>query len=280
MPRTGSRPRGHTINLLRYVSTVAFRWVLAQAYWQVSHVADHQQERVHWLMSRPAPLPLNLAELRVTSQNGEDGVTWEIARRVLGSPLEGTFLEVGANAVQSNCLQLAQRAGWSGTFIDMGERQTDGLRRAFQGRSSVSVKRVRLDSVSLRSLLTSSPRVDLISIDVDGSDLTLVEALPYAPGILIVEVNSSYGLKRYTRAHHPAWDRSRNFGASVDLMDLAAGKLGMTRVYVESTGTNAFYIRNDLMTEFLAHGGAIDYSVIANYYGLGLEHPRPLGRFR
>jgi hypothetical protein len=54
-------------------------------------------------------------EMRVFSQNGEDGVLLEILRRI-GSESQ-RFLEIGARAAEANCVILAVLLGWEGPLL-------------------------------------------------------------------------------------------------------------------------------------------------------------------
>ncbi len=62
-------------------------------------------------------MTLSRFELRVLSQNGEDGVLAEIFRRV-GAPAR-YFVEFGIESGrQGNCVYLADLAEWTGLFIE------------------------------------------------------------------------------------------------------------------------------------------------------------------
>src|SRR5665213_4359700 len=65
----------------------------------------------------PEPsLDLSPYELRVFSQNGEDGVLDEILRRT--GVATRTFVEFGAGpGIEGTCIYLADVCGWSGRFI-------------------------------------------------------------------------------------------------------------------------------------------------------------------
>ena len=86
---------------------------------------------------RRSRLGLTLYELRVFSQNGEDGVIAEILRRC-GSPGR-TFVEFGAgDGVENNCALLADVLGWSGLFMEAGDAEYAALERRYAGSRRVS----------------------------------------------------------------------------------------------------------------------------------------------
>ena len=69
-------------------------------------------------------------ELRVFSQNGEDGVIAEILRRI-GAPSR-YFVEFGVESGrEGNCVYLADIAGWRGLFMEAGEEMFRQLERKY-----------------------------------------------------------------------------------------------------------------------------------------------------
>ena len=67
--------------------------------------------------ARPAAPDLARHELRVFSQNGEDGVIEEILRRI--GTGGGGFVEFGVGSgVEGNCVFLASVLGWRGLFME------------------------------------------------------------------------------------------------------------------------------------------------------------------
>ncbi len=87
---------------------------------------------------------LALFELRVFSQNGEDGVIAEISRRA-GAPGR-FFVEIGAgDRIECNCAALAELAGWQGLFIEASDVETASLQRKYGPSARVSAFFVRED---------------------------------------------------------------------------------------------------------------------------------------
>lgn len=266
-------------NATAYSMRAASRYFHEVLFWDVSRVHDAQMERIHMLLNRRGITPLTLSEMRVYSQNGEDGVLWEIFSRIMGSPYQGKFVEIGANGRQSTALLLARLAGWSGAFFDKGVPQVRSLRRSFTGREDIEIVDCLVTAENFTNVVGSDlSEVDLLCIDVDGADIQLVERISQPPKVLVVEINSTPGLRSYRQNHGRTWDRTAEFGASIDVMDLACSNVGLTRVFVESTGTNAFYVRNEYLELF--RNDQYGYTVVANYYGLSLQHPRMLFRKR
>src|SRR4051812_29946477 len=77
-----------------------------------------------------APWPegpdLTASEMRVYSQNGEDGVIAEVLRRI--GPGSREFVEFGVErGVEGNCVALADLCGWGGLFLEAVEENARGL---------------------------------------------------------------------------------------------------------------------------------------------------------
>jgi hypothetical protein len=93
----------------------------------------------------------------------------------------------------------------------------------------------------------------ILSIDVDGIDYWLLEALDaFAPRILIMEYNSLFGKERKIAVPYDASFSRREkhysdlyFGASLPALAHLAAKKGYSLVGTENTGTNAFFVRTD-----------------------------------
>lgn len=93
---------------------------------------------------------------------------------------------------------------------------------------------------------------DVLSIDIDGNDYWAWEAIAtgYRPRIVIAEYNAAIlADKSLTIAYDPRhrWARTDSFGASLLALTNLARCRGYTLVYRESTGTNAFFVRDDLV---------------------------------
>ena len=200
------------------------------------------------------PNPLLAYGGKVYSQNDEDGITFEILRRI--GLVNGVFAEFGVgNGVENNTLALAA-AGWSGCWIganDLAFETNPGrldklnfhFQKAWVTRSNVvHLLRGGLD-------LIQRPRCDLISMDLDGNDYYFVDELLSSgatPKIFIVEYNARFIPPirfqiDYDDDHK--WIGDDYFGASlasfVDLFQKHRYFLACCNI----TGTNAFFIQDE-----------------------------------
>jgi hypothetical protein len=227
------------------------------------------------------PKPLGLYELRVFSQNGEDGVIEEILRRV-GAP-ERFFVEFGASTgTENNCVVLADVLGWTGLFIEGGGLEYDALERKYRGNRRVATVQALVTPANVAPLFVRHAvpqEPDVLSIDVDGSDYWIWESLTYRPRLLVIEYNSALepGRALVQPRDHPGWDQTDYFGASIEALTQLGVRKGYRLVHTDLTGTNAFFVRDDLAGKFSSPGDVVVHR--ANLYLAGVAHrPDPLRR--
>ena len=93
--------------------------------------------------------------------------------------------------------------------------------------------------------------VDLLSLDVDQNTYYVWESLgEFKPRVVLIEYNASIPPEIDWKVEYSAnrmWDGSQNFGASLKAYERLGSKLGYTLVGCDFTGTNAFFVRNDLV---------------------------------
>jgi hypothetical protein len=210
-------------------------------------------------------------EFRVFSQWGEDGIIQKLIKTVEIS--NNTFIEFGVeNFLESNCRFLMMKDNWSGFVIDGSNKNINQIRQSsFFWKFDIQAKEAFITSANINSLLSESgfdKDLGILSIDIDGVDYWILEAIDhFEPRILILEYNAVFGPERtVTVPNDPSFNRTSKhfsnlyFGASFSaLRDLAASK-GYTLVGTNSSGGNAFFVRNDLMDQELK-----DFAVTAKF---------------
>ena len=93
-------------------------------------------------------------------------------------------------------------------------------------------------------------KLDVFSLDVDGHDYFILQALEFKPRIVIVEYNSAidfnHGAATLPLNKEPDGDCH---GASLAAFEKLLSDYRL--VYCEKTGVNAFFVRKDLTHHFL-----------------------------
>lgn len=162
-----------------------------------------------------------------------------------------TFVEFGFHPGEYNCIALTD---FQGLLID-GDGDTVRLARLALPR------RIRVEHAFLTredtALITGAfERTGVLSIDIDGNDYWMAEALwPLRPGVVSIEYNSTFGLRPITVPYDPAFERHAKHasgwyhGASLTALCKLAARHDYKLAEVSAGGMNAFFVpqaRGDL----------------------------------
>ncbi len=201
---------------------------------------------------------LNACEFKVFSQFGEDGIIQRLIRHVLVA--NKTFIEFGVeNFSESNCRFLMMNDNWRGFVMDGSEAQIARVRKLPDAwKFDLTARAAFVTRENVNELLTSSgfgADLGILSIDVDGNDYWLLDTIATVkPRLLIVEYNALFGSTRNISVPYDAvFDKYRAhysglyFGASLGALSTAAARKGFSLVATESSGVNAFFVRDDLL---------------------------------
>ncbi|MBF0323198.1 MAG: FkbM family methyltransferase, partial [Magnetococcales bacterium] len=188
------------------------------------------------------------------SQNDEDGIIAEIFRRI--GTTNCTFLEFGIdNGLECNTLLLTYK-GWRGVWMDGNEQNIDFVRQKFKpliDSGALRVQRQWITAETINDVITSLdlPReIDLLNIDIDGNDYHVFKSIDtLQPRVVIIEYNGKLpppilAVQRY-RAE-ARWDGSDYTGCSLASLTGLATRKGYQLVGCNITGSNAFFVRQDL----------------------------------
>lgn len=183
-------------------------------------------------------------EAKVYSQNGEDGIIAYILSQI--GTKNCTAVEFGVGNGYENNTRLLASLGWRTFWFDCGELRYCPLGCTFR---QAMLTADNIDSIFREQQIPSD--FDLLSIDVDGNDYHLREALYcYSPRICVMEYNGSYAADQeyvMPRDDNYRWiNWNKSFGASLLSLTQQADRLGYDLVYCESRGVNAFYVRRDI----------------------------------
>ena len=138
--------------------------------------------------------------------------------------------------------------------------------------------------------------IDLLSIDIDGNDYWIWEAVTAcSPRLVIIEYNSLFGPDRaVTVPYDPEFDRHQvaktieggnlyYFGSSLQALNQLAKQKGYRLILTEPRGVNAFFLRNDVGQEIPACDPSSAYRMLVKYGRRGhdlfeyiREHDLPL----
>jgi hypothetical protein len=199
-------------------------------------------------------------EFKVFSQWGEDGIIQRLSKIV--AIKNKTFIEFGVESFfEANCRFLLMKDNWSGFVIDGSSENIERLKKAyFYWQYHIDAIDAFITRENIDALLSKSGfdgDLGILSVDLDGNDYYVLEAISvFKPRILICEYNAVFGATRkISIPYDPAFNRTKKhnsnlyWGASLAAITHLANKKNYSLVGTNSTGSNAFYVRNDLLTE-------------------------------
>lgn len=232
---------------------------------------SHRGEAIYAMLNRMYREPLLAAEKQADprvlapygysafSQGDDDGILEEIFRRI--GTTNRQFVDFGcADGIENNTTYLAL-TGWSGLWMDGGEENVQTASRAFQRQVESGRLRIRqafITRENINSLIASAGldrELDLLSIDIDGNDYWIWEAIDgVRPRVVVIEYNAIFRPPHQMVQDYAAqyqWRSTGYFGASLKALETLGARKGYALVGCNFAGINAFFVRDDLAREDL-----------------------------
>lgn len=228
-------------------------------------------------------------EFRVYSQAGEDGLIGFLVRNVRLP--RRYFVEFGVEIyTEANTRFLLTSEGWSGLVMDGSAANIEYIRRdPAYWRCDLTAVSGFITAENINALLTAngaSGEIGLLSIDIDGNDYWVWKAtVAVSPAIVVIEYNSRFGPDRsVTVPYDPHFVRSRAhpsslyFGASLRALVSLGERKGYAFVGSNRLGSNAFFVRRDLLGAKVKAVSVEDGYVQARFHEERDELGRPIRR--
>jgi len=202
------------------------------------------------------------------SQWGEDGIIDWLVERLPGIPK--TFIEFGVGDYkESNTRLLLYLRNWHGLIMDGSSEHISSIKQQeIYWRYDFLAKQAFIDKDNINALIEESGisgDIGLLSIDIDGNDYWVWEAIDIiSPFIVVCEYNAVFGdlhsisvpysadFQR-TAAHHS----NLYFGASLPAFIQLSDSKGYEFIGTNSNGCNAFFVRKDVSSLILDSLGEI-----------------------
>ncbi len=214
------------------------------------------------LAAEKAADPLTLAPYGYTaySQGDDDGIIEEIFRRI--GTTNRHFIDFGcADGIENNTTYLVL-TGWSGLWMDGGDASIESVRRHFSQfveNGQLKVKQAFITRENINALIGEAgmdAQPDLLSIDIDGNDYWVWEAIDTVqPRVVVIEYNATFRpphqmVQKYDPAYR--WNSDSYFGASLKALEILGIRKGFSLVGCNFAGVNAFFVRNDLIGDLFS----------------------------
>lgn len=235
------------------------------------------------------PKKLNKFEHQVYSQHGEDGIIAEIFKRI--GTTNRFFVEFGTETGMCNNTTCLLLKNWTGAWIEANSNYIEGIKRKFS--ALISNKKLLLKNafITAENVETMFKELDipedfdLLSIDIDGNDYWVWKAIKnYHPRAVAIEYNALFmpdvkWVIKYNPNHR--WNYTCYFSASLKSLEMLGFKKGYVLVGCEFSGTNAFFVRKDLVGDnFLEPFTAENHYEPPRYHLLRqVGYPRDFGDF-
>lgn len=207
-------------------------------------------------------------EKKVFSQNGEDGVLERIFDIL--KIKQGSFFEINNSGGIIDATYLLTAKNWVGSSLSQYKHVEHRLTPKNIGRI--------LDEPTAISIQTN-----LLIIDVDGLDFYMLAGAfngGYTPQVIMIEYNASLrfddAVMPYDENH--VWDGSNYFGASITALSRLGQEHGYVLIYADSTGSNLFFVRRDLLKEFRGVESSVEKIYRPPAYGDNGHPPDKLHR--
>jgi hypothetical protein len=189
------------------------------------------------------------------SQHDEDGMIQEIFQRIGVS--NRVFIEFGVgDGTENNSLYLLL-SGWRGLWIEGDKANAVTISQKFStfmqsGKLTFLHKFVDRDSINEVFVNAQfSGEIDLLSIDIDGNDYWVWEAISEVrPRVVVIEYNAVFRPPLAIVAEYNkdfAWNGTSYYGASLKALELLGLRKGYALVGCSLSGINAFFVRQDLV---------------------------------
>lgn len=218
---------------------------------------------LHTLRADPAladPRRLEKSGWKAYSQNDEDGILAEIFRRI--GAVHKSFVEFGCGDGLENNTAYLLAQGWRGLWMDGDDRNSQMIGHGFGPLIEHGLLQFRCEFITrdnIDGLIAAAglgDEIDLLSIDLDGNDYYLWEAINcISPRVVVAEYNAKFqppfAWRIAYNAKH-AWQGDDYAGVSLSALEELGRRKGYRLVGCNLSGVNAFFVRQDLAGDLFA----------------------------
>ena len=232
---------------------------------------------------------LHEAELKIHSQNGEDGIIDYLAHQLsIPSP---NFVEMGVgNYRESNTRFLFERTACRGLIIDcLNNLEAKVSKNIKLWKGDLTIVESFINSKNVLDILNNSnfnQDVDFFSIDIDGTDYWVLEKLPNSfSKIVVLEYNAVFGpelevtvpnIEKFNRTDYHYSNLC--FGASLKALINLMMKKNFVFVGTNLTLCNAFFVSKEYINQININ--IPDINDLSNYTNSFIRESRSIKGFK
>ena len=145
--------------------------------------------------------------------------------------------------------------GWTGIWLEGSEKKTSAARKNLAALIASRRLEIHQEFITAATIdqkiatVAANREIDLLSIDLDGNDYYILEAIQsISPRVIVAEYNSKFPadvpwIIEYNESHR--WDATDYFGASLKSLETLLASKRYALVGCNLLGTNAFFVRKD-----------------------------------
>jgi hypothetical protein len=221
------------------------------------------QLQAHFNNQKESINDLSEVEFQVFSQWGDDGIIQYLINKIHFP--NKTFIEFGVeNYTESNTRFLILNNNWTGYVMDGSPENIRYVKNdAVSWACELHAECAFITKENINQLIKKvgfEREVGILSVDIDGNDYWVWEAIDCIDPILVIaEYNSVFGKNtNWTVPYDPAFVRrekhysSLYYGASLKALTELGKKKGYEFIGCNSKGNNAYYLRKDKLHPFKA----------------------------
>ena len=273
-----------TAGLARRFATESAERAGADARWSPALKVGLRQLWLHHAdrAARGEPIDPSSAGFRIFSQFEEDGIALALLASLGAGPR--VFVDIGAGdgVFASNCANLAINLGFHGLFVDANASLIERGRAFYANHPDTSLyppvfANAKVTPATIDDVIASAGftgEIDFLSIDIDGNDYWVWEALTVVePHVVVIETHPELGQRSLVAPYaedpgHVPGMPAHFLGASPAAMTVLAARCGYRLVAANRFGFNLFYVREQLAAATIPEIHPDDL----------FRHPRPKAR--
>ena len=206
---------------------------------------------------------------KVYSQNEEDGIIEDIFKDI--STTNKIFCEIGiGDCIENNSHYLLLK-DWRGIWIDSKAKFIKRLQKKIDPDQKILDLRIKkIDKYNINDVISKTKIIkdcknkiiDFFSIDIDSYDIDCIESLTIIePRLICVEYNSKFkhniklDIKKLKNFN---WAYDDYVGSSLKSINEVLLKKGYTLIATNITGSNAFFVKKNLVSNCKTNGQTLD----------------------
>ena len=191
---------------------------------------------------------------KVFSETDEDGIINEIFKRI--GITNKKFLEFGVNASKNNTTFLLLN-NWTGVWLEISTLKIIRIKNKYKiplKNNSLRIYKKKITAENINKVIKSLQLkgvIDLLSIDIDGNEVYLLNKLSQIrPRVIVVEYNSKFPPPfKNSIKYSPnfIWKYDDYLGSSLQLLVDNLKKKNYALVGCNISGVNAFFVKKELL---------------------------------